>query len=183
MAGAGGEGGAAMATADARRDKAGHGESVGRAPDPARGVVIRDMYLSDLDAVMGIERHSFPTPWSRAAFQSELMENTVATYLVLEFHDRVVAYGGMWVILDEAHITNVAVHPDMRGYHFGEAMMRGLMDRARELGARRMTLEVRRSNLVAQNLYRKLGFVQLGVRRGYYTDTHEDALIMWKDPL
>jgi ribosomal-protein-alanine N-acetyltransferase len=146
-------------------------------------VVVRDMYLSDLDAVMGIEVHSFPTPWSRHAFQAELMENNFATYLVLDFHGRVVAYGGMWIILDEAHVTNVAVHPDFRGHHLGERMMRGLMERARALGSVRMTLEVRRSNAVAQNLYHKLGFIPLGVRRGYYSDPREDAIIMWKDPL
>ena len=146
-------------------------------------VSVRDMYLSDLDAVVGIERASFPTPWSRASFQSELMENNFAAYSVLDFHGRVVAYGGMWIILDEAHVTNVAVHPDFRGCHLGERMMTGLMERARSLNALRMTLEVRRSNLVAQSLYQKLGFVQLGVRRGYYSDPREDAFIMWKDPL
>ncbi|WP_053957866.1 ribosomal protein S18-alanine N-acetyltransferase [Sulfobacillus thermosulfidooxidans] len=146
-------------------------------------IVIRDMYMADLDAVMGIESHSFPTPWSRNAFQTELLENTFATYLVVEFHGKVVAYGGMWIILDEAHVTNIAVHPDYRGHHLGEAIMMGLIERAKHAGVVRMTLEVRRSNLVAQNLYNKLGFVQLGVRRGYYTDTREDAFIMWKDPL
>ncbi|MCY0878615.1 MAG: ribosomal protein S18-alanine N-acetyltransferase [Firmicutes bacterium] len=146
-------------------------------------VIVRDMYLSDLDAVMRIEASSFPTPWSRSAFQTELMENNFASYLVLDFHGRVVSYGGMWIILDEAHVTNVAVDPDFRGYHLGERMMRGLMERAKSLGARRMTLEVRKSNIVAQNLYQKLGFIQLGVRRGYYSDPREDAYIMWKDPL
>lgn len=158
-------------------------ESRRTGPDAESDIVVRDMYLSDLDAIMQIEANSFPTPWSRHAFQSELLENTFATYLVLDFHGKVVAYGGMWIILNESHITNVAVHPDFRGHHLGERMMRGLMLRARELGAERMTLEVRRTNAVAQNLYQKLGFVQLGVRRGYYTDTHEDAFIMWKDPL
>ncbi|NMP24208.1 ribosomal protein S18-alanine N-acetyltransferase [Sulfobacillus harzensis] len=151
-------------------------------PDEA-DVVVRDMYLSDLDAVMRIEGASFSTPWSRNQFQSELMENNFAAYLVLDFHGRVVSYGGMWIILDEAHVTNVAVHPDFRGYHLGERMMRGLMERAKSMGAQRMTLEVRRSNQVAQNLYQKLGFIQLGVRRGYYSEPHEDAFIMWKDPL
>lgn len=151
-------------------------------PDESE-VLVRDMYLSDLEAVMRIESSSFPTPWSRAAFQSELMENNFAAYLVLDFHGRVVSYGGMWLILDEAHVTNVAVHPDFRGYHLGERMMDGLMERARQLGALRMTLEVRRSNLVAQSLYQKLGFIQLGVRRNYYSDPREDAFIMWKDPL
>ncbi len=150
---------------------------------PDEEVLVRDMYLSDLDAVMGIEAASFPTPWSRAAFQSELMENNFAQYLVLDFHGRVAAYGGMWLILDEAHVTNVAVHPDFRGSHLGERMMRGLMERAKSAGALRLTLEVRRSNTVAQNLYQKLGFIQLGVRRGYYSDPREDAFIMWKDPL
>lgn len=151
-------------------------------PDDAE-VVVRDMYLSDLDAVMGIEAESFSTPWSRNQFQSELMENNFAAYLVLDFHGRVVSYGGMWIILDEAHVTNVAVHPDFRGYHLGERMMEGLMERAKSLGSLRMTLEVRRSNQVAQNLYQKLGFIQLGVRRGYYSDPREDAFIMWKDPI
>ncbi|MCY0882088.1 MAG: ribosomal protein S18-alanine N-acetyltransferase [Firmicutes bacterium] len=141
------------------------------------------MYLADLEAVLVIESHSFPTPWSRKAFQTELLENNFATYLVVEYQEKVVAYGGMWIILDESHITNVAVHPDYRGHHLGEAIMQGLIERSRSLGVKRMTLEVRRSNLVAQNLYKKLGFVQLGLRRGYYTDTHEDAFIMWKDPL
>jgi ribosomal-protein-alanine N-acetyltransferase len=151
--------------------------------DEAEGLVVRDMYLTDLESVLRIERGSFPTPWSRSAFQTELVDNTFAVYLVLDFHGRVVAYGGMWLILDEAHVTNVAVDPEFRGHGFGEQMMEGLIDRARAQGARRMTLEVRRSNTVAQNLYQKLGFVQLGVRRGYYTDTHEDAFIMWRDPL
>ena len=152
-------------------------------PEDASEVRIRDMYLTDLDRIVEIEARSFPTAWSRNAFQSELVENTFATYLVLDFHGTVVAYGGMWIILDEAHVTNVAVHPDFRGHHLGEAMMVGLMGRGKQLGACRMTLEVRRGNAVAINLYQKLGFVQLGVRRGYYTDTREDALIMWRDPL
>lgn len=151
-------------------------------PDEA-AVLVRDMYLSDLDAVMRIEAASFSTPWSRNQFQSELMENNFAAYLVLDFHGRIVSYGGMWIILDEAHITNVAVHPDFRGYHLGERMMQGLMEKAKSFGAGRMTLEVRRSNQVAQHLYQKLGFIQLGVRRGYYSEPHEDAFIMWKDPL
>ncbi len=151
--------------------------------DDANEVWIRDMFLTDLDRIIEIESRSFPTAWSRNAFQSELVENTFATYLVLDFHGTVVAYGGMWLILDEAHVTNVAVHPDFRGHHLGETMMVGLMTRGKQLGATRMTLEVRRGNDIAQNLYQKLGFTQLGVRKGYYTDTREDALIMWKDPL
>lgn len=154
-----------------------------RDPQPQSDDIVRDMYLTDLDDIMAIEAHSFTTPWSRRAFETELLENTFAIYMVLEREGRVVGYGGMWIILDEAHITNVAIHPEFRGAHLGEKMMRGLVERARALGSMRMTLEVRRSNMVAQNLYNKLGFIHLGVRRGYYTDTREDAFIMWKDPL
>jgi ribosomal-protein-alanine N-acetyltransferase len=157
--------------------------AVSGVPEDAGEIRVRDMYLTDLDRILEIETQSFPTAWSRSAFQSELVENTFATYLVLDFHGTVVAYGGMWIILDEAHVTNVAVHPDFRGHHLGETMMLGLMARAKQLGATRMTLEVRRGNEIAKNLYNKLGFVQLGVRRGYYTDTREDAFILWKDPL
>ncbi len=151
--------------------------------DPSPAIVVRDMYLADLDDVLVIERSSFPTPWSRQSFLSELVDNTFAVYLVLEFCGRVAAYGGMWLILDEAHVTNVAVLPEFRGHGFGEAMMDGLIARAAERQAQRMTLEVARSNVVAQNLYAKLGFVQLGIRRGYYSNPVEDALIMWRDPL
>lgn len=151
--------------------------------DPSPAIVVRDMYLADLDDVLVIERSSFPTPWSRQSFLSELVDNTFAVYLVLEFCGRVAAYGGMWLILDEAHVTNVAVLPEFRGHGFGEAMMEGLITRAVERRAQRMTLEVARSNAVAQKLYAKLGFVQLGIRRGYYSNPVEDALIMWRDPL
>jgi ribosomal-protein-alanine N-acetyltransferase len=154
-------------------------EQEGQAP----AVLIRDMYLADLDDVLVIERSSFPTPWSRQSFLSELVDNTFAVYLVLEFCGRIAAYGGMWLILDEAHVTNVAVLPEFRGHGFGEAMMEGLMARAIERQAQRMTLEVARSNVVAQNLYKKLGFVQLGIRRAYYSNPVEDAFIMWRDPL
>ncbi len=139
------------------------------------------MRVPDLDEVLAIEHLSFTTPWSRAAYHRELVTNGYAAYLVGRLDGRVVCYGGMWVILDEAHVTNIAVHPDFRNSGVGRLMMRALERKALELGAYRMTLEVRASNFPARHLYESLGFRGTGVRRNYYSDTHEDAIVMWKD--
>lgn len=144
---------------------------------------IRPMTVADIDSVLAIEALSFPTPWSRFAFTSELTQNTYAYYRVAEVNGLVVAYAGIWVVLEEGHITNVAVHPDFRGQGLGEQMMLTIMGCAKSHGAERVTLEVRVSNDTAHNLYTKLGFVDRGLRKGYYTDTKEDAIIMWKDSL
>jgi ribosomal-protein-alanine N-acetyltransferase len=141
----------------------------------------RKMVLSDLDRVMEIENASFSVPWSRDAYLMELTQNHFAKYLVVEVDGEVVGYAGMWVILDEAHITNIAIHPDHRGKKIGEELMRRMMALGVAHGAERMTLEVRVSNIPAQKMYEKLGFVSHGVRKGYYTDNNEDALIMWVD--
>lgn len=95
----------------------------------------------------------------------------------------VVGYAGMWIVLDEAHVTNIAVAPEMRGRDIGDALLSELERRARARECRRMTLEVRPSNAVAISLYTKHGFVPRGRRPGYYSDTHEDAIVMWKDEL
>lgn len=147
-------------------------------------IVIFPMTPADLDGVMEVEQLSFRTPWSRESFAAELMQ-LYTVYLVAREGDRVVAFGGMHVVWEDAHVTNVAVHPEYRGRGLGERMMHELIARAVFRGANRMTLEVRASNTTAQNLYRKLGFITLpgSVRKGYYTDTGEDAIVMWKDPL
>jgi ribosomal-protein-alanine N-acetyltransferase len=147
-------------------------------------IAIFPMTPADLDGVMEVERSSFLTPWSREAFLSEIMQ-TYTIYLVARAGKQVVAHGGAHVIFEDAHITNVAVLPDYRGRGLGEQMMRELMARAAARGAQRVTLEVREHNTPAQTLYRKLGFVtQPGaIRKRYYEDTGEDAIIMWKDPL
>lgn len=147
------------------------------------GIVVDTMTTADLAQVVEIERRSFPTPWSRYAFLSELTQNVYAHYVVARRGGRVLGYAGMWCILDEAHVTNIAVHPDHRGQGLGDRLLTALEERARARGVRRMTLEVRPSNTVAQALYRRHGFVARGRRRGYYSDTHEDALIMWKEDL
>lgn len=142
-------------------------------------ITFRSMKLEDIDQVLEIEHHSFLTPWSREAFINELTKNQFAVYLVVEVNERVVGYCGVWIVVDEAHITNVAVLPGYRGMGFGEAIMKKLMETARGMGAKTMTLEVRVSNNVAQSLYRKLGFQDGALRKNYYTDTMEDALVMW----
>jgi ribosomal-protein-alanine N-acetyltransferase len=110
---------------------------------------------------------------------------TYTVYLIARESERVIAYGGIHVAWEDAHVTNVAVHPRFRGLGLGERMMRELMARAGARGAQRITLEVRRSNTAALNLYRKLGYITEpgAVRKGYYADTLEDAIVMWKDPI
>ena len=146
-------------------------------------IKIEKMTPADLDRVMEIEALSYRTPWSRRAFMSELTENSYAHYFVARHEGKIIGYVGMWVILEEAHITNIAVDPAYRRKKVAWRLLEDMFRRAKELGATRMTLEVRVSNVNAQDLYRKLGFVDRGIRKGYYTDTNEDAIIMWKDDL
>lgn len=137
------------------------------------------MTLADLPDVMVIEHESFTLPWSEEAFRNELTNNHFARYQIMEYRGEPIGYAGMWTILDEAHVTNIAVRTAYRGHHLGEKLLRRMMDWAIELGMVRMTLEVRVSNVVARSLYQKMGFTPAGVRKGYYSDNHEDAIIMW----
>lgn len=145
----------------------------------AKEWTFRYMSKEDIDQILTIEHKSFATPWSRDAFDNELTLNQYAVYVVIEADGQVVGYCGMWLIVDEAHITNIAVLPEYRGQKLGERLLQRVMDLAREKGAKSMTLEVRVSNMVAQNLYRKLGFTNGGIRKNYYTDNQEDGLVMW----
>lgn len=142
-------------------------------------LTFRFMTLDDVEAVGELERLAFPTPWPAEAFVNELTINQNAKYMLAIVDEKVVAYCGVWVIIDEAHITNIAVHPAYRGRKIGEKLMRQIMGLACLLGAERMTLEVRPSNHTARNLYNKLGFIAAGLRKGYYSDNNEDAIIMW----
>jgi ribosomal-protein-alanine N-acetyltransferase len=140
---------------------------------------ILPMVIEDLDGVMEIETNSFPTPWSRHAFVQELKSNRFAHYLVAKHNDRIVAYGGMWFILNEVHITNIAVHPDYRKKGVGTLLLREMISYASSRGMESFTLEVRVSNTDALRLYKKMGFMEAGVRKRYYSDNNEDAIIMW----
>ncbi|MDK2822707.1 MAG: [ribosomal protein S18]-alanine N-acetyltransferase [Clostridia bacterium] len=147
-------------------------------------VLLRKMELGDVPQVVEIEKLSFPTPWSPYAFSCEILDNNFAYYLVVipkDDQDKIIGYGGMWVILDEAHITNIAIAPEHRGKRLGEILLQNLMEMALKKGAERITLEVRVSNTSARKLYERLGFKAAGLRKGYYVDANEDAVIMWKD--
>ncbi|HEY8395030.1 MAG TPA: ribosomal protein S18-alanine N-acetyltransferase [Thermaerobacter sp.] len=149
----------------------------------ADDIEIAPMTPGDVPLVLAIERRSFPTPWSERAFVSELRDNLYADYIVARFEGRLVGYAGMWCILDEAHVTTIAVDPDFRGRGIGDRLLTALEERALRQGCRRMTLEVRVSNHVAQRLYKRHGFRACGLRPGYYTDNGEDAIVMWRDRL
>jgi [ribosomal protein S18]-alanine N-acetyltransferase len=143
--------------------------------------IVRPMHIDDLEAVLKIECVSFTIPWTLEAFQTELIDNEYARYLCIELEGQVIGYMGLWFILDEGHITNIAITPNHRGQHWGEYLMRSVMKKMVDEGMERMTLEVRASNSLAQSLYKRLGFTIAGVRKGYYADTKEDALIMWAE--
>ena len=138
------------------------------------------MKAEDLEHVWEIEKLSFSLPWSIESLRLEVKENQCAKYYVIKLDDRLVAYAGMWIVLDEAHITNIAVHPDYRGKGFGRMILKTLIGVAKGIGMERMTLEVRVSNTPAINLYTKYGFFAVGKRPNYYVKPVEDALIMWK---
>ncbi|MDQ0976718.1 ribosomal-protein-alanine N-acetyltransferase [Bacillus niacini] len=141
--------------------------------------VFRYMKEEDIDQILEVEHASFATPWSREAFYNEIYNNKFAVYIVLEEDEKIIGYVGAWVVIDEAHVTNLAILPSYRGKKLGEALLRKMMTVAKDMGARSMTLEVRVTNNVAQSLYRKLGFQNGGIRKNYYTDNQEDALVMW----
>jgi len=140
--------------------------------------LIRPMNAGDLDAVTAIEAATFARPWSRQSFQQELERNVAARYLVAEKNGQVVGYAGAWIILDESHITNIAITEAERGKGIGRKLTEALMQYLSNLGASYATLEVRVSNERAQHLYKSLGFVSVGKRKRYYEDNNEDAFLM-----
>lgn len=150
--------------------------------DTEKQLAFRVMEQQDIDEVLTVEQAAFAVPWSREAFLSEI-QNPYAEYTVVTVDGQIVGYAGTWIIIDEAHVTNICLLPAYRGQRLGELLLRVMMARAKQSGATRMTLEVRRSNLRAQRLYKRLGFEERGIRKHYYSDTKEDAIIMWLDQL
>jgi len=134
---------------------------------------------SHLDEVYAIETESFYSPWSRKELENEL-NNPFAIYVVVIEENRVIGYGGMWHVVTEGHITNIAVSQEERGKGYGRAILEEMIRLAYEKEMIGITLEVRVSNLKAQKLYTSFGFKIEGYRKEYYADTREDALIMWK---
>ncbi len=160
---------------------------------------VEPMRWDDVPQVMAIERKSFTLPWSDYTYRHEILENRNAHYFVArrldgrvvnkpaswwgrlfkrEVKAPIVGYGGFWIVIDEAHISTIASAEEWRGHGIGELMLLAMIERSIELGAHEVTLEVRVSNTVAQNLYRKYGFEEVGRRPGYYRDNNEDADLM-----
>jgi ribosomal-protein-alanine N-acetyltransferase len=144
---------------------------------------IRRMKIPDIVPVQAIEQATFAIPWSLNAFHQELELNPCARYLVAERAGVILGYAGAWMVLDEGHVTNIAVEKSARGQGIGRMLTAGLLQYAANLGVSYMTLEVRAGNQTAQNLYRSLGFVKVGVRKKYYEDNGEDGFIMVCDHL
>lgn len=150
---------------------------------PPVALRVEPMTLDDLPAVHAIERASFAVPWPDDAYRNEIRTNRLASYIVAKLGDEVVGFAGIWVMVDEAHVTTFAVDPRWRRRGVGERMLLALLDLSLERQAREATLEVRLSNLPARKLYEKHGFRPVGIRPRYYTDNGEDALIMTTEPL
>ena len=146
-------------------------------------IFVRPMTVEDLDGVMSVEFDSFLTPWSRTAFEEELTQNRLARYIVAEEDGHIAGYAGTWLVINEAHVTNVAVSGLHRRKGIGRLLMEKLMMLARDSGMDSMTLEVRVTNAAARHLYQQMGFVEAGIRKNYYSETKEDALILWCEKL
>ena len=141
---------------------------------------VRPMTYEDVEEVWSIEEESFNVPWTKADFQREMAENKLAVYFVACVDGKIAGYAGMWHIVNEGHITNVAVSEKYRGQGLGILLMEALFEECVKREMIGITLEVRVSNIAARNLYEALGFQEEGIRKNYYEHDHEDALIMWK---
>lgn len=145
-----------------------------------KGIKIVAACEEHIDDIVTIENLCFEIPWSRQSITEEIIENRIAIYMCAELDERIVGYAGMWQVCDEGHITNIAVHPEFRHSGVGSLLLESLLKAAYERGIAALTLEVRWSNLSALKLYGKYGFKEGGMRKAYYADNNDDAIIMWK---
>lgn len=140
-------------------------------------IIIRKMEERDVPRVKEIEDLSFSSPWTTEAFYREVKENNLSYYIIAEVDGKIAGYFGSWLVLTEAHITNIAVHPDFRKQKIGTKLTEYFINHLKELGIEYATLEVRVSNIAAKNLYKKFGFEIKNIRKKYY-ENKEDAYIM-----
>ncbi|MDD4565635.1 MAG: ribosomal protein S18-alanine N-acetyltransferase [Eubacteriales bacterium] len=143
-------------------------------------LIIRQAEEKDIKPMADIDIMCFSAPWSEKSFEQEIKNNHLAFYIVAESGRKIVGYAGLWLIDSEGHITNVAVHPEFRRKRIGEALISVLLAHTIKNGALSHTLEVRASNEAAISLYIKFGFEPAGIRKSYYEDNGEDAIIMWR---
>lgn len=146
--------------------------------DNPQKFTITMMDQNDIDEVLDISSKSFHIPWSRNSYENELT-NPNARYFIAKYDNKVIGFAGTWIILDESHITNIAVDPEFRNMKAASRLLEELISYCRNQGCTAFTLEVRKNNEPAKNLYLNNGFKLEGVRKGYYQDNKEDALIMW----
>ncbi len=145
-------------------------------------VKISPMQKEDIDGIIEIEEASYGEHhWSKDSFYSELSNNLARYFCAFNEENKLVGYAGSWLVLDEAHITNIAVAPEHRGKKIGEALLKAVFDECYKNMVKYLTLEVRVSNIPAISLYEKYSFKSLGTRKGYYQNNNEDALIMWTE--
>ncbi len=144
---------------------------------------VKKMEESDLDEVAAIEKASFTLPWSRALFLKDIKENKNAYFITLRVNGSLAAYGGFWLLQDEINIVTAAVHPEQRKKGYGRLVLQTLLEEGQKQGAKIATLEVRTGNIAARTLYESLGFIQVAVRKKYYSDNGEDAIVMWLNPI
>lgn len=145
--------------------------------------IIRKMSLEDVPAVVDLDHKSFSLPWPERSFRFELTDNPASRCWVAEFEGRVVGMIVVWLIVDEAHVATIATHPDFRRQGIAQGLLSHALLRLFDEGARSSFLEVRESNLAAQEMYRKFGYEVTGRRRRYYSDNGEDAILMNLDSL
>lgn len=146
-------------------------------------IIVNKMSVIDIEEVLIIESLCFTLPWSRQSFLDELMFNKFAHYHIARSNDTAIGYSGLWKVLDEGHITNIAVHPDYRRLGIGSRLIQNMLDYCTGQNITSLTLEVRKSNTAAQSMYKKFGFIEAGMRKSYYSDNNEDAIIMWKNDI
>ena len=145
-------------------------------------IIIKPMEKTDVDKVIAIEAKAYGEHhWSKESFMNELANELARYYSAFNENGELVGYAGCWQILEEVHITNIAVSPDFRRNKIGEKLLKNIIDDCYKNKAKYITLEVRVSNVPAISLYEKFGFKSLGVRKGYYQNNNEDALIMWTE--
>lgn len=150
---------------------------------PPLAVQITPMRRRHLRTVLRIETEVYPRPWTMNLFISELAMRSSRSYYVAKVGPTVVGYSGLMLVAEDAHVTTIAVDPAWHRHHIGTRLLANIARDARERGAKHLTLEVRVNNEAAQNMYRTFGFRPAGIRKGYYVETNEDALIMWADDI
>ncbi|HCT62476.1 MAG TPA: ribosomal-protein-alanine N-acetyltransferase [Erysipelotrichaceae bacterium] len=143
--------------------------------------MIQRMEVGDLDRIVDLERLCFSSPWSKDDFLYELNENPFGYYVVLKVENRILAYLGLWMDEERAQITTIGVDPAHRGKGYAKALMEHMLEVCSSRGVKMYSLEVRVSNRSAISLYKRFGFIQVGIRKAYYQDNHEDAYLMIKE--